>query len=123
MYYIGGSKISTKISVIKNLISKFENIVIVGGMANSVLKYKGFNIGKSINENNCDPIVQEIFSLAKKSNCNIMFPLDVAVGKKLQDSAKIKDISEIQDDDIILDIGPKTISLINTILDNKNSIM
>ena len=120
---IGGSKISTKISVIKNLISKFENIVIVGGMANSVLKYKGFNIGKSIHENNCDPIVQEIFSLAEKSNCNIMFPLDVAVGKKLQDSAKIKDISEIQDDDIILDIGPKTISLINTILDNSKTVL
>ncbi len=120
---IGGSKISTKITVIKNLIPKFENIFIVGGMANNVLKYKGFNIGNSINENNCDPIIHEIFSLAEKKNCNIMFPLDVAVGKKFQDSAKIKDLSEIQDDDIILDIGPKTIGLINSVLENSKTVL
>ncbi len=120
---IGGSKISTKMTIIKNLIPKFENIMIVGGMANNVLKYNGFNIGNSINENNCDRIIQEIFSLAKKNNCNIMLPLDVAVGKKFQDFAKIKDLSEIRDDDIILDIGPKTISLINSVLDKSKTVL
>ncbi len=120
---IGGSKISTKITIIKNLIPKFENIMIVGGMANNVLKYNGFNIGNSINENNCDRIIQEIFSLAKKNNCNVMVPLDVAVGKKFQDFAKIKDLSEIRDDDIILDIGPKTISLINSVLDKSKTVL
>ena len=64
---IGGSKISTKINIIKNLIPKFNNIVIVGGMANNILKYKGFNIGKSIQEANCDQIIEEIFSLSKKT--------------------------------------------------------
>ncbi len=63
---IGGSKISTKINIIKNLISKFDNIVIVGGMANNVIKYMGNNIGKSINENNANLIVREIFDLSKK---------------------------------------------------------
>ena len=61
---------------------------------------------------NCDPIIEEIFSLAKKNNCKIIIPLDVLVGKKLEDKSKIKDLSKIQDDDIILDIGPKTINKI-----------
>ena len=63
---IGGSKISTKINVIKNLIPKFDNIIIVGGMANNILKYKGYNIGKSIQEKDCNEIIEEIFFLSKK---------------------------------------------------------
>ena len=120
---VGGSKISTKISIIKNLIPRFENIIIVGAMANNIIKYKGFNIGNSIIENNCNDIVEEIFSLAKKNTCEIIFPKDVAVGKKLDDKAKIKDLSNIKDDDIILDIGPKTINLINSILENSKTVL
>ena len=120
---IGGSKISTKISVIKNLIPKFENIIIVGAMANNIIKYKGFNIGNSIIENDCNNIIEEIFSLAEQSACEIIFPKDVAVGKKLNDKAKIKDLPNILDDDIILDIGPETINLINSILDNSKTVL
>ena len=120
---IGGSKISTKISVIKNLIPKFDNIIIVGAMANNIIKYKGFSIGNSIIENNCNSIVEEIFLLAKKNKCEIIFPKDVAVGKKLNDKAKIKDLPDIEDDDLILDIGPKTISLIKSILENSKTVL
>ena len=120
---VGGSKISTKISVIKNLIPRFDNIIIIGAMANNIIKYKGFNIGNSIIENNCNNIVEEIFSLAKQNTCKIIFPKDVAVGKKLNDKAKIKDLSNILDDDIILDIGPETINLINSILDNCKTVL
>ena len=63
---IGGSKISSKINVIKNLISKFDNIIIVGGMANNILKYKGYKIGKSIQENDCNKVIEEIFLYQKK---------------------------------------------------------
>ena len=55
---IGGSKISTKIEVIKNLIPKFDNIIIVGAMANNILSYKGKIIGKSIKENDCEKIIE-----------------------------------------------------------------
>ena len=120
---VGGSKISTKISVIKNLIPRFDNIIIVGAMANNIIKYKGFKIGNSIIENNCNNIVEEIFLLAKQNACEIIFPKDVAVGKKLNDKAKIKDLSNILDDDIILDIGPETINLINSILDNSKTVL
>ena len=63
---IGGSKISTKINVIKNFITKFDNIVIVGGMANNFIEFFGNSVGKSIKEKNCDKIVEEIISLSKK---------------------------------------------------------
>ena len=120
---IGGSKISTKINIIKNLIPKFENIIIVGAMANNLIRYKGFEIGKSIKENNCDQIINKIFSLADQNNCKIIFPSDVAVGKKMDDKAVIKDLSEIQNDDMILDIGPKTLNSICKILDNSKTVL
>ena len=62
---IGGSKISTKIGVIKNLIPKFNNIIIVGGMANNILNYKGNKIGRSIKEENCEKIINEIIETSK----------------------------------------------------------
>ena len=120
---IGGSKISTKISVIKNLIPKFENIVIVGGMANNFLEYSGHNIGKSLREDNCNPIVEEILSLAKENKCNVLIPTDVSVGKNLEDSKTIKRLSEIEEDDLILDIGPKTIKLICSLLENSKTVL
>ena len=120
---IGGSKISTKINIIKNLIPKFDNIVIVGGMANNVLKYKGFNIGKSIQEANCDQIIKEIFYLSEKNNCKIVYPEDVTVGKDLNGSAKIKDVNKVSEDELILDIGPKTIQTVNNLIEKSETIL
>ena len=120
---IGGSKISTKISIIKNLIFKFDNIVIVGSMANNILKYKGYTIGKSIQEENCDQIIQEILSLAKKEKCKIIFPEDVTVGKDLNGMPKIKELNDISEDELILDIGPKTIKTISNIIDFSSTVL
>ena len=120
---IGGSKISTKISVIKNLIPRFDNIIIVGGMANNIIKYLGHNIGKSFQEKNSDLIIEEIFSLSKKENCKIIFPEDVVVAKNLSGEPKIKDLNEISSDEIILDIGPKTIKNIDNVIDESNTIL
>jgi len=119
---IGGSKISTKINVIKNLISKFDNIIIVGGMANNVIKYMGHNIGKSLQEENSDLIIKEIFSLSKKENCKLVYPEDIVVSKDLNGTPQIKELNEISSDEIILDIGPKTINIINNIIDESNTI-
>ena len=120
---IGGSKISTKINIIKNLIPKFDNIVIVGGMANNILRYKGYNIGKSINEDNCDQIIEEIFFLSKKENCKIVYPEDVAVGKNLNGTPIIKKANKVSQDDLILDIGPKSIQIINDLIEKSKSIL
>ena len=120
---IGGSKISTKIGLIKNLIPKFDNIILAGGMANNILKFKGYSIGKSIREDNCDETIDEIFRFAKIHSCSIIFPEDVAVGKNMDDLAKIKNINEVINDDIILDIGPKTIKKIKEIIDSSKTIL
>ena len=120
---IGGSKISTKFNIIKNLILKFDNIVIVGAMANNILQYKGFEIGKSIIEKNCKKFIKEILDLSKQKKCKILIPQDVAVGKRLNDSCKIKLLKDIRKDEMILDIGPKTIDLIKKIIRNSKTIL
>jgi len=120
---IGGSKILTKINIIKNLIPKFDNIIIVGGMANNVLKFKGHNIGKSIQEDNCDAIIKEIFSLSKKNDCKIVYPEDVTVGKELNGSPEIKELNDVSEDDLILDIGPKSIKNIKKIIEESNTVL
>ena len=120
---IGGSKISTKINIIKNLIPKFDNIIIVGGMANNVLKFKGHNIGKSIQEDNCDVIIEEIFSLSEEKDCKIIYPEDVTVGKELNGSPEIKDLKDVYEDDLILDIGPKSIKSIKKIIEESSTVL
>ena len=120
---IGGSKISTKIGVINNLIPKFENIVIVGGMANNILEHQGYKIGKSIKEDNCKEIIDKIFSLAKVHNCNIFYPIDVCVGKNFNDTPQIKNLTEIENDDLILDIGNETIKKIISLIKNSKTIL
>ena len=120
---IGGSKISTKIGIIKNLIPKLDNIIIVGGMANNILNYHGNEIGKSIKEDHCVPIIEEIFKNAKIHNCSIIYPEDVLVGKSMMDKSSIKELNEISNDDFILDIGPKTVDKIKNIIENSETIL
>ncbi len=120
---IGGSKISTKIDIIKNLITKFDNIVIVGAMANNILKYKGYNIGASLFEKNSEKIIEEIFSEIESSSCKIYFPEDVKVGKNLEDDSIQKSLNQIENDDMILDVGSKTIQNIKSVIDNSSTIL
>jgi len=120
---IGGSKISTKIKIIRNLITKLDNIIIVGAMANNIIKFKGHEIGKSLSEKNCDKIIEEIFTLGKENNCNIVFPEDVSVGKNFEDSSQNKDVNKIAKDDLILDIGSKTIRKIINLIKNSKTIL
>ena len=120
---IGGSKISTKINIIKNLMPKFDNIIIVGGMANNIIKYIGNNIGKSLQEENSDQIIKEIFLLSEKNSCKIIYPKDVVVGKNLNGNPQIKTLNEVSSDEMILDIGPKTIGVICKIIDESNTIL
>ena len=120
---IGGSKISTKIDIIKNLIPKFDNIIIVGAMANNFIEFFGNNIGKSIKEKNCNQVVEEIISFSKTKECKIIYPEDVLVSKNLNGLSKIKDLDQILSDEMILDIGPKTINKIIDIIDNTKTIL
>ena len=120
---IGGSKISTKINIIKNLIPKFDNIIIVGGMANNIIKYMGNNIGKSLQEENSDHIIKEILLLSETGSCKIIYPKDIVVGNNLKGDPQIKELNEVSSDEMILDIGPKTIKVISDIIDESNTIL
>ncbi len=120
---IGGSKISTKINVITNLIKKTNNIIIVGAMANNFLNYKGFKIGQSLVEESSKNIIQNIYAEAKKYDCNIFIPEDYNVSTNFEGSGKTKKKDNVSEDEIILDIGPNTINKIETIIDQSNTIL
>ena len=120
---IGGSKISTKIKIISNLIKIFDNIIIVGGMGNAMLKNTGINIGKSVCDDGYKDLVGEILQKSKTYNCSIYYPIDVVVSKELNGNGKIKKINEVNNDEMILDIGPKTISSIKDIVNNSNTVL
>ena len=120
---IGGSKISTKIKIINNLIKKFNNIIIVGGMANTMLRHTGIKVGKSICEQDCGSLIKEIIENSIKYSCKITYPVDVVVSQSLNGKGKVKEINEIKDDDIILDIGFETIAKIKNIIDNSNTVL
>ena len=120
---IGGSKISTKIKIISNLIKDFDNIIIVGGMGNALLKNTGINIGKSVCDDGYKDLVEEILKKSKDHNCQIYYPLDVVVSKTLDGNGTIKEINEISDDEMILDIGPKTITSIRSVINESNTVL
>ena len=120
---IGGSKISSKIGIIENLIPKFNNLIFVGGMANNILNFKKFSIGKSIYEKNCSEVIAKIFDASKKNSCSITYPEDVVVGKELDSKPIVKDLADVDDADMILDIGPKTIKKIDILINSSKTIL
>ena len=119
---IGGSKVSTKINVLLNLIQNVNNLIIVGAMANNFLKFKGFNVGLSLLEKGAEKIINDIYAVAEKNNCNIIIPVDCIVSNNLNGSPKHKSINEITSEDMVLDIGKKTVDLINKTVENSKTV-
>ena len=120
---IGGSKISTKINVISSLIEKVNNLIIVGAMANNFFVYKNLKVGKSLVEENTKEIIKEIYEKAKKYKCEILIPSDCVVGTSFNGSGDDKDLNAILDNEIILDIGPKTVKNIEKKIDQSNTVL
>ncbi len=122
---LGGSKVSDKLGVINNLISKVNLLLIGGGMAFTFLKAQGFEVGQSLLETDRIQDVNELLSLAKEKNVEIVLPVDVVVSKELDGSmpSKIVDVSHIPADEKGLDIGPKTIELFKAKLDNTKTVV
>ena len=120
---IGGSKISTKINVISNLIKNVDNVVIVGAMANNFLMYKGYKIGKSLIEKNSKEVIKKIYAEAKKNDCKIIIPEDCKVSKSFEGKSEIRDKDKIEDEEIVLDIGPKTVKSIEKTIDNSKTVL
>jgi len=120
---VGGSKISTKIGILKNLIKKIKTVVIVGAMANNFIRYKGNNIGKSMYEKNQDTLLKDIFKQSEANNCELVLPEDVVVAKNTQSKGQLKTLDRIDDTDLILDIGEKTVKKIFKIIENSKTVL
>lgn len=107
MAVVGGAKISTKLDLLNSLSSKANTIVVGGGMANTFLYALGNNIGKSLCEKELKDTALKIIETAKNNNCQILLPSDFVVAKEFAANAKCRAISinEIQDDEMILDVG------------------
>lgn len=107
---IGGAKISGKIDVINNLLDKCDTIIIGGGMIFTFYKAMGYNIGKSILEEDKIELASSLLNKAKENNVKLLLPVDVVVADKFENEANIKIVpaNEIGDHDIGMDIGPKS---------------
>tara|TARA_B100001996_G_scaffold382858_1_gene375996 strand:- start:223 stop:1416 length:1194 start_codon:yes stop_codon:yes gene_type:complete len=119
---IGGSKVSTKINVLMNLIKSSDNLIIVGAMANNFVKFQNKNVGKSIVEAGVENIIEKINNLAIKSNCKLIIPIDCNASDNINGNSIYKSLDELNDEDIILDIGKNTINLINKTIDASNTV-
>ena len=120
---IGGSKISTKLGVINSLINKVDNLIIVGAMANNFIKFKGNKIGKSLVEHGSEKIIKKIYNNLDRGNCKIVTPFDFVVSSSTDGEATLKDLNEVSENEIILDIGPKTIERISNIIDISKTVL
>ena len=115
MAMIGGSKISTKINLLKNLLIKADYLVIGGAMANTFLLAKGFNIGLSVVEKNKIEIAKNILKEAEGKKCEIILPKDVVIAESLESDGTIANVElkNIKSNQSIFDIGEKTIEKIS----------
>ena len=107
---VGGSKVSTKLTVLESLSEKVDQMVVGGGIANTFLKATGKNVGKSLCENDLIPTAKMLMDKMAKRNASIPIAKDVVVGKKFDASepAVLKDAGAVADDEMIFDIGPKS---------------
>ncbi len=107
---VGGSKVSTKLTVLESLSEKCDQLVVGGGIANTFIKAAGGNVGKSLCENDLVPTAQKLIEKMKQRGANIPIAVDVVCGKKFDanEPAVLKDVGAVADDDMIFDIGPKS---------------
>ena len=122
---VGGSKVSTKLSVLHNLLNKVEILIVGGGIANTFIKASGYNVGKSLYEEDLVAEAQDIMTKAKAQGITVPIPVDVRVAKEFSETAEatIKDVADVADDEQILDIGPKSAENIAKLLKDAKTIL
>lgn len=107
---VGGSKVSSKLNILKSLIDRVDQLIIGGGIANTFLKAAGVDVGSSLCEDELLASATEIMQIAKKQGKQLPLPVDVICGTTITDYAEaiVKPVNSINEDDMILDIGPQT---------------
>ena len=122
---VGGAKVSSKLSLLKQLVGRVDYLIPGGGIANTFLKAEGFEIGISLYEPNLLDEARAILQLAKEKGCHVPLPTDVVVGKTFSETcpAYNKSLTKVASDDMILDIGPVTVSDYIDIIDQAKTII
>lgn len=122
---VAGSKVSTKLTVLESLMSKVDQLIVGGGIANTFLAAAGYPVGKSLYEADMLGIAKDLMEKSKQRGVAIPLPIDVVVAKEFSAAAKatVKNISDVAADDLILDVGPKTAALFDGYLQKSGSIV
>jgi phosphoglycerate kinase len=122
---VGGSKVSTKIDLLENLVTKVDALVIGGGMANTFLHAQGVNVGKSLCEKDLAPTAQRILEKAESANCAIILPVDAVVAYHFEANAPSHayGLDAIPHDGMILDVGPLSVERINAAIDDAATLV
>ena len=122
---VGGSKVSTKLDLLNNLVAKLDRLAIGGGMANTFLFAQGHDIGGSLCEKDLADTARQIIATAENSGCELLLPIDVVVAKKVAPGvdAETRDLADVQPDDLILDAGPKSAQRLIEAMDASNTLI
>ena len=121
---VGGSKISSKINLLNNLIQQFSCVVIGGAMANTFLLSNDIAVGKSLVEKDLVDVAKDIQKKANQLNCKLILPLDVVCGKNIEDKEPREcEINDVSQNHMILDLGIKTTTLINQEIQNSKMVL
>ena len=117
---VGGSKVSTKLTVLESLSDVCDQLIVGGGIANTFLAAAGHNVGKSLYEADLIPNARALME-----KVDVPMPVDVICGKKFDENepAVVKLVSEVEDDDMIFDVGPETQKLFNEVLKSSRTIL
>ncbi len=122
---VGGSKVSTKLTVLESLSTVVDQLIVGGGIANTFIAAAGFNVGKSLYEPDLVPTCESLTAAAKGRGGDIPVPSDVVCAKEFSESAaaELKDVSEVGDDDMIFDIGPNSAAALAEVIKSAGTIV
>jgi phosphoglycerate kinase len=122
---VGGSKVSTKLDLLNNLVAKLDRLAIGGGMANTFLYAQGHDIGGSLCEKDLADTARQIIDKAKAAGCELLLPVDVVVAKKVAPGvdAQTRQLSDVEADDLILDAGPESVKRLLAAMDASKTLI
>jgi phosphoglycerate kinase len=122
---VGGSKVSTKLDLLKNLVTKLDKLAIGGGMANTFLYAMGHDVGASYCEKDLADTAREIIGLAGRNNCKLFLPLDIVVAERMEPgaAARVRTLGNIDEQERILDAGPETVERLKRAMGNSKTLI
>ncbi len=122
---VGGAKVSTKLAVLKHLVTRVDHLIIGGGMANTFLAARGVDVGKSLCEHELTGTAEEIFDAAEQAGCTIHLPYDVVVATEFRPNPPTRTVNvhEVAADEMILDVGPAATESLGDVLKNCRTLV